>query len=463
VGDAPASPLLYFRNLVGNSLMRTVARLFLFLASLSLTLRAQAPCAGFCPGPAVTQLVDRLLAEVGPQQIWQLTFSNLSSHDARDVARLRQAVETELQRRRIVLPPDTATTGPTLMVPVTLSEDATEDLLVAAPQALLPTPHVLPPVVVSWPRGTPPADLPTVELLVTPLVAQAAPLLDAVVAGDLLLLLEADHVRFLRRDATGQWQEQQSWDIGTGVAPARDPRGRLEWQSGTQFRAWINDTVCAGDVGLAAPPEAPAGMAPAGPRPTGAPGGEAPAGPMRRHLQCQLAAGWPAPTPAGEIGPLRLPRGENAFSAAGLPIPFYNLASLPGNPPAWFFTGEDGGLHWTRPTAAGVLADRGGRIAGTWGSEVAALPACDAASALLLTGSGDTAAPDWLQAYHAEPPRLQAISPRMQLPGPITTLWSDGSTARAIVHNVTTHLYEAYQVRLVCLQTPPPAGGMGAH
>jgi len=139
--------------------MRTVARVFLFLAALSLTLLAQAPCAGFCPGPAVTQLVDRLLSEAGRQQIWQLTFSNLSSHDARDLARLRQAVESELQRRRIVLP-DTATTGPTLMVPVTLSEDASEDLLVAAPQALLPTPHVLPPVVVSWPRGTPPADLP---------------------------------------------------------------------------------------------------------------------------------------------------------------------------------------------------------------------------------------------------------------------------------------------------------------
>ncbi len=63
----------------------------------------------------------------------------------------------------------------------------------------------------------------------------------------------------------------------------------------------------------------------------------------------------------------------------------------------------------------------------------------------LATGSGDYTQPDWVQAFSLKPPGL-AISNKLDFPGPVLALRGGSGLSRAIVRNLKTGNYEAYNL-----------------
>ena len=84
-------------------------------------------------------------------------------------------------------------------------------------------------------------------------------------------------------------------------------------------------------------------------------------------------------------------------------------------------------------------------------SYAALAPACGVNSLKLLTGPGDWTEPDFIQAYGVKN-QTDAVSEKIQLPGPVLALWrdDDGKFARVVSRNLQTGAYEASIVAVSC-------------
>jgi hypothetical protein len=78
-------------------------------------------------------------------------------------------------------------------------------------------------------------------------------------------------------------------------------------------------------------------------------------------------------------------------------------------------------------------------------------PACGVSSLKLVTGLGDWTEPDFVQAYGVKN-QADAVSEKIQLPGPVLVLWrdDDGKLARVVSRSLQTGAYEASIVSVSC-------------
>jgi hypothetical protein len=84
-------------------------------------------------------------------------------------------------------------------------------------------------------------------------------------------------------------------------------------------------------------------------------------------------------------------------------------------------------------------------------SYVALAPACGFGPLTLVSGPGDWTEPDFIQAFGLKN-QADAVSEKIQFPGPILALWAsdDGKSARVVSRNLQTGAYEASIVSVSC-------------
>jgi hypothetical protein len=89
---------------------------------------------------------------------------------------------------------------------------------------------------------------------------------------------------------------------------------------------------------------------------------------------------------------------------------------------------------------------------GPWGSDLVATEArCAGGTQVVATKAGDSREPDELRAWSVVNRAAVPVTPSMEMPGPVTALWSlGGAEVIAVVHDLATGKYAAYLVRVVC-------------
>jgi hypothetical protein len=89
-----------------------------------------------------------------------------------------------------------------------------------------------------------------------------------------------------------------------------------------------------------------------------------------------------------------------------------------------------------------------------WGSDIAAVNGCGRGPLILATGGGDETVTDTLRAYEMPDREPVAASAAIDMPGPVTALWSqaDHRSAVAVVRSLTAGNYYAYNVSVTCNQ-----------
>ena len=127
--------------------------------------------------------------------------------------------------------------------------------------------------------------------------------------------------------------------------------------------------------------------------------------------------------------------------------PFYTAAAIEDHGrPMWLLTMADGR---TQLFEAGLEA--AGSV-GQWGSDVAGTEArCGNATQVLATKAVDAREPDALRVWALANRAMVPLTPPLDLPGPVTALWSlGGASAVAVVRDLATGRYAAYLITVVC-------------
>ncbi len=126
--------------------------------------------------------------------------------------------------------------------------------------------------------------------------------------------------------------------------------------------------------------------------------------------------------------------------------PFFSAAAA-GDPadPSWVLAMMDG-----RAQVFGSTLDPRSSFSG-WGGDVAGLdPQCGRGSVVLATKPVDAHEPDAVQGYSINARAATPVTPPLAFSGPVTALWSAGSSAIAVSHDLITGKYEVYVVTLGC-------------
>uniref|UniRef100_Q01NK0 Uncharacterized protein n=1 Tax=Solibacter usitatus (strain Ellin6076) TaxID=234267 RepID=Q01NK0_SOLUE len=118
---------------------------------------------------------------------------------------------------------------------------------------------------------------------------------------------------------------------------------------------------------------------------------------------------------------------------------------------------EGGKQYWLFALAGGKtqitdgVFEPAGSVAG-WGSDLAGTEArCGGGSQVLATRAGDAREPDTLRAFTFSSRTPQALTPPLDLPGPVTALWSAGGNAAiAVVRDLSSGRYAAYAITVNC-------------
>lgn len=358
--------------------------------------------APFITGDATVAARDlaRTVAAAVAHEPVAVSVKNLSSISNADAAEIRREFESELKT------PGSAAAE----VHLTISENLTEFLLVAEihrngeRQVLLE----------SWPRppaapAAAPQDNPARVTLEKKLLwEQELPILDAVKTAGALLLLDPTRMLLVRGD------ERQSVPIPVTHPWPRDIRGRLS-VSDTAFTAYVPGAICRGSTEprlslVCLDSQDPWLLAP---------GAIATFAPDRN-----LFAGHIDVEPGG---------------ARDLP-PFYSAAPA-GD--AWIFAAPDGRAHvYSSSWESAASIEQ-------WGSDIAAIQTpCGAR--ILATRPSSLAAEDAIQPYELTDASPTPAGPAVEFSGPITALWSTGSSATAVSRDLQTGRYAAFILAPTC-------------
>jgi len=337
-----------------------------------------------------------------------LSVRNLSTLGPGEAAAIRREFESELRARGVRL----VEAAPAAEIRLTVSENLTHFLLVAEfrrgdeRQVLLD----------SWPRTALPANggagaggtLAQVTLEKKLLWEQEQPILDAVRLDDGVLILDAARVLLVRG------QERQSVPIPPLHPWPRDMRGRL-LASGTVFTAWLPGVVCSGATEPRLSAECHESQEP---WPL-APGAIAVFSTARNFFEGHVAIG--------------------SWGAHDVP-PFYSAAPA-GD--VWVFAGEGGRARiYTRSWEPGGAIDH-------WGNDLAGVQT-PCGPRILATRPAGITEPDAIQPFELVEGMANAAGPAQEFPGPITALWSTGSLATAVSHDLQTGRYAAYSLAPAC-------------
>lgn len=247
-----------------------------------------------------------------------------------------------------------------------------------------------------------------VSLEVQPLFSQRAPILDAALAGDRLVVLDPESVTRYRRSDTG-WQRVDSQPIVTTRVWPRDLRGRVR-VDGARIDAFLPGVICR--------------SASDGSR-----------------LAC---ADERQPWPIG-IDNTGVEANRNYFhTPEGLA--FFGAAPLGGDASArWLVAGPAGALLFLDESRRSVAT-----IAS--GDDVVALNAPCAGPVVLVASAGRSERPDTLRLFRVLHRQLVPAAAPVELPGRFTALWAaPGATAAiAVVQDTSAERYDALQIRIAC-------------
>jgi hypothetical protein len=366
-------------------------------------------------GSAARELARKTVLLAGRGEPVSVAWRNLSSLPSGEFSQVRSVFEAAVRDAggRI------SEIAPVAEARLTVSENLTELLLVEEVRKGEERQVWL----VAWKRMSGATAAHSAIVLEKKLVwEQAEQILDAIVSADSVLVLSPSGVKL---QAHGGAQTAQ---LAVAKPWPRDLRGRLTSQVtslGARFKAYLPGVVCAGEIEPVLTLECHAG---------------------EEGWPLELAASAPAAT---------FKTGRNYFEG------HISMAQGAGKILAPFFSAakvlEAGRTFWAVAMVDGRTQILDGNFepvgsVAQWGSDVAATEApCGGGSQLLATKAGDPREPDTLRAFGIVNRAPVALSAPLDLPGPVTALWSaGGSGAVAVVHDAATGHYLAFLVTVNC-------------
>lgn len=347
---------------------------------------------------AARGLARKVAARLAPGEVAHVTGArNLSSLGNLEVARARATFERALRQ-------PAARTAHRLDVALTVSQNSRDVLLVA--ELDRGDQHVI--EMVPY-HPAPPVARPARSMLEKHLFwEQGNPMLDAVVTGDNLLVLEPASVTLYARRASG-WERLDARPLD-GVAAVRDPRGRLQVAEGS-LTAILPGSVCRGTWTPAL------------------------------DIHCESADG------AFPLGgqDVRFVAGRNVLQAEDWP-PMFSFARVEERGRPLYLTAElDGRTHLYNADRKPV-----GSVE-TWSDDFVSVESgCGAGRAILASTVAESDANDSLAAFEMVDRKAIEVSDPAEFPGPLAALWPAPGGAVAIARNLGTGKYAAYGVTIDC-------------
>ena len=392
------------------------------------------------------QLSKKIVAVTGPGKV-RLTVENRSSLGRRERDMVQNGLRNALEQSGVHF---VRSDEPVASVALTLSENETSYVWVAAIQTAGGSAVVM----VSVPRpgiSGPASDTMPITLRKVSLFSQDERILDLAVleengaAPARMAVLDADKVLIYRlQNAT--WQAEQAVAIVHTRPWSLDLRGRLVPAVDRTLSAYLPGVTCR--ISAAAAPMSMSCHPSDDPWPIVSGTLNSPVFPSAGSSSVASApvsplAAFFAPTRNHFTGVLSPAIGK--FSA----VPgFYSAAFITGERSTlWIFAAVDGTVHLVDGSS-----DQSFNF--NWGSDIAALKTgCGAGSQILVTTPGNQGQ-DSVRAYEFPDREPVAVSAAIDLPGPVSALWSEarGDTAIAIAKNRDTGSYEAFRLSLACNQ-----------
>jgi hypothetical protein len=366
-----------------------------------------------------TAALARNIASISGPGTMSLEIKNSSTLAVEKIPEIRRSLEAQLQASGIrVADTNTAATAVTLM----LSENVQGYLWVAQIKQGSDVRVVMQSIArIQAPVSA--AKSKSISIHLTMLIAQGQTILDAIQLPGLspyLAVLEPEQVVIYRMNS-GKWVPEQSFPISHSRVWPRDLRGRLVAGNDHLFDVYLPGTFCASSA----------------------------ATPLR--MECKDSDDpWPIGTQRAFYGASR-----NFFNGVLTPgigkqtriDPFYSAAALDRpNYTLWTMAGVDGRIRQYDGFNPRLVSS-----ARDWGSNITAVKS-ECGSLLLATGNNDGTTGDSLHAHEVVDREPSEASTPVEFAGPITALWpsADQTSATAVVHNLKSEKYEAYNVTLIC-------------
>lgn len=405
-----------------NSLNRTMSfSLRALWVSILLLIGSQALAADW--RQPESELAAKIASITGPGVI-ALEVGNRSSISSADVDQIRRELTSLLAGSGVrVWQPDQASAT----VKLTFSENLQDYVWVAQIQQGANQQNA---VIVSTPRPgsavTAQAALPLV-LHITTLISRPDPILDLAIVEStprrLLALGRAAVTIYEFKD--GHWLSDADLPINSPVPLPRDLRGRIFLRKDHLFDVYLPGLFCrsANSALLSIACTRSDDPWPIETEDVGLFGFFSP---TRNFFTGALTPG---------IGSQK--SGPQFYSAAAISKPNYTL---------WVLSGTDGHTY--------LLDGLNQQVAGKtrWGSDLAGIRAgCRPGGQVIATTSEDDGR-DSLQAFEFPDREPQAVTPKTDLNGNVTALWTDqdGQSAMVVFRNKDTGNYEAIQINLAC-------------
>lgn len=372
-------------------------------------------------GPAA-QLAGNIADISGPGTA-HLSYRNSSTLSTAEFEELTRELESALRGKGLRL----VTGGAAVDLDVSVSENVRGYVLVAEVRQG----RDIRTAVVMVPRAGPPAAQgggSSVMLRKTLLVEQDEPILDALLLNPAqLVALSVNRISVYGRSGE-HWQLQSSYELQHSRPWPLDLRGRLIAANASAFDVYLPGMVCA-SVTLS--PVVMSCRAADDPWPLGDKQAAFFNG-ARNYFNGVLSP------------PIGSQNNVDAFySAVALPRPGYTL---------WVLTAVDGRVRLA--DGKDVATVRANSAARDWGSDIAALTGCGRGPFIVATGGGDGTVTDTLRTYDMPDREPMIVSPSLDMPGPVTALWSsaDLKSVVAVSHTLATGKYDVYSVTVTCNQ-----------
>lgn len=370
------------------------------------------------------QLARDIVAITGPGTIF-VSYRNQSTLPGDQIDAVRHALENQLRSGGVRL---MAASNASAEVRVTFSENLQGYIWVAEVQQGNETRVAM----VTAERPATPTALvrqASMTLRRTLLWSQPAQVLDVAMvpsgSEQIMLVLDTAEITLLKKTGTS-WTPQLTMAIPREIAWPRDVRGKISLARDHMFDVYLPGVICnSNGAGSSLTLNCRNGD---DPWPL-VPGQSAFFAPTRDFFTGVLV---PAVGRQGSVAPF--------YSAAALPRPKYSL---------WVFARTDGSVH-----ALDGMNDISLRTP-SWGSDLAAVTSgCSSGTQLLVTGPGDRTMPDAVRVFEIGDREAAEVAPPAEFNGPITALWSaaDGHSAVAVVHNLKTDHYDAFELAITCGQ-----------
>ncbi len=374
---------------------------------------------------ATAKLASQIIGITGPGNV-ALTFRNLSSLSPSEVSAIRVPLETQLRADGVQLRDATSSASE---IKVTLSENVREWLIVAEIRRGTDTRIVMAGIEKSG-AGTLARAGTAMAVQKSFLISQSDPILDAAVIDSgstrTLLLLSRSAIS-LYGWSVGKWNLQRSIPIAHAAPFPADLRGRIVSAQDHAFDAYLPGVSCTSTGSLSALSSITMTCRDTDdPWPLG--GQKAFFNSARNYFTGILVPGFGTQLP-----------------------PFFSAATLPRASGAlWLFNGIDGQLRAYEGTELRV-------VPGTrdWGSDMVSVRSnCGLGTQLLVSAAGDDTATDSLHAYEIVDREPNEVASPTAMDGPVMALWvtNDASSAIAVVRNLQTGQYDAYNITIACNQ-----------